>query len=614
MKLPISWLKEYVEFEDTVQGLADKLTFSGVEVEGIETMGADIPNVVAAEILSVEKHPDADRLSVCTVFDGEEELQVVCGAPNAAAGMKAVLARIGAVLPSGLKIKKAKVRGVVSFGMLCAEDELGLSSSHDGIIKLDDGAVAGTPLAEIYGPPETVLDLEITPNRPDCLSIIGMAREVAALYGSVLKRPEVKLEESGDPIDTLTSVTVEDSTVCPRYSARIVSGVTVAPSPEWMQKKLTLAGVRPINNIVDITNFVMLETGQPLHAFDRSLLAEGRIVVRRANAGEKMTTLDEQERELSEEMLMIADAEHSVALAGVMGGAGSEVSETTTDILLESACFEPIGVRTSSRSLGLMTESSYRFERGVDIEGVEYASRRAAALMQELSGGSIAKGMIDVYPIRPAPVELKCRYEKVTSVIGIPISAEDIQKAFTSQELAVPSSDDDHCVVSIPSFRPDLVREVDLIEEVARLHGLDKIPTLAPRAQIVTGAEDFRTRNVIALRNKLSSLGLREITNYSLVSGEMLDGVCPGDEARRIKIPNPISADQSVLRTSLVPQMIHTIAGNRAHQIREAALYESGRIYFKGRAGKAQRRRADLHCTYRTRRSRDDREAICGQR
>jgi phenylalanyl-tRNA synthetase beta chain len=382
MRLPISWLKEYVDYNDTPQGLAEKLTLSGTEVEGIETVGGTFEGVVVGEILRVEKHPNADKLTLCTVNTGTGEVTVVCGAPNARAGMMAPFAPAGVTLPNGLKLEKRKVRGVESCGMLCAEDELKLSDDHTGLMELDAGFAPGTPLAEVLGPPDTVLELEITPNRPDCLSVLGIAREVAALYGTKVRRPEVALREEGDPVEKQTSVEIRDADGCPRYTARILKNVKIGPSPAWMKRRLEMSGIRAINNVVDITNYVMLECGQPLHAFDQKLLKEGRIVVRRFGDGEKLATLDGVERPMDAGMLVIADARRPVAVAGVMGGAGSEIHDDTETVLLESAFFKPQDNRATSKRLGLSTESSYRFERGVDIESVEWASRRAAALLR----------------------------------------------------------------------------------------------------------------------------------------------------------------------------------------------------------------------------------------
>lgn len=580
MKLPISWLKEYVDFDDTAQGLADKLTFSGVEVEGIATVGGEFPGIVVGEVLSVMPHPNADRLTICRVTDGGPDVQVVCGAPNVKAGQKVPFAPVGATLPNGTKLKRAKIRQMDSHGMLLAEDELGLSDDHSGLMILDDHWKPGTPLSEVLGPAETVLDLEITPNRPDCLSLIGIAREVAALYGSTVKLPGIRLAESDTPVDSLTRVTVEDTKGCPRYTARVINGIVIGPSPDWMQKRLTLAGIRPINNVVDITNYVMLETGHPLHAFDQSLLKEGRIVVRRARPGEKMSTLDEVERELMPEMLLIADAERPVAVAGVMGGAGSEIRDETSTVLLEAACFDPLLTRATSRALALSTESSYRFERGVDAQTVDWASRRASALMAECAGGRIARGVVDVYPKPVREWDVACRWDFVRDLTGMTISNEGIQAILESLGLAIAQSDDDHFTVRVPTNRGDLERDVDIVEEVARIHGLDNVPTPSPRADLVPDADYQSSRALSHLHSNLAGLGLREIMNYSLTAPDLLDLFAMRDGASCVVLPHPISADQSVLRPSLIPQMLETIGRNHARQIPETLFFESGRVYW----------------------------------
>lgn len=585
MKVPISWLKAYVDFEDSVQGLADKLTFSGVEVEGIETIGGHFDGLVVGEVLAVDRHPNADRLTVCRVAAGGNEVQVVCGAPNVAAGLKVPFAPLGSALPDGTKMKKAKIRQVESFGMLLAADELGLSDDHSGLMVLDAHWAPGTPLADVLGPPETVLDLEITPNRPDCLSIIGIARELAALYGTTLKWPKIDLPESGTAVETLTQVAVEDTDACPRYTARMLTNIQIAPSPAWMQQRLTLAGIRPINNVVDITNYVMLECGHPLHAFDHSLLAEGRIVVRRARAGEKMQTLDEVERELTPEMLVIADAERSVAVAGVMGGAGSEIRDTTATVLLESACFEPLRTRATSRQLALATDSSYRFERGVDAQTVDWASRRAAALMAEHAGATVATGVIDQYPNSVIGREVACRWDFVRSLTGMDVTNERIRQILSALEMPIREDGADRFVVQVPTFRGDIERDVDVVEEVARVHGLDQVPTPAPQARLIPGASDEPVRAMMALKDNLAGLGLREIMNYSLTAPALLDLFDDSDRERRIVLPHPISADQSVLRPSLVPQLIETLGRNHSRQLPEALFFEAGRVFWRDGTG-----------------------------
>ena len=589
MKLPISWLKDYVDFEDTIEGLADKLTFSGTEVEGIITLGGDCPGVVVGEVLEKDQHPNADRLSVCQVNDGEQVSQVVCGAPNVEVGGKYPFARIGAVLKGGFKIKKAKLRGVPSLGMLCAEDELGLSDAHEGLMVLDAALEPGTPMQEVLGPPETIFELEVTPNRPDCLSIIGMAREVAAVYGKELKKPDLHFAKNAERhAEDLTSVLVEDEELCPRYSARVLNHVTIGESPEWMKKRLEMSGVRPINNVVDITNYVMLECGQPLHAFDQRLLKEGRIVVRRARVGECMDTLDGNARELNDDMLVIADAERAVALAGIMGGADSEIRDDTEVVLLESACFEADQVRSTARGLGMSTESSYRFERGCDIGGVEWASRRAAALLVQYAGAEAAEGSVDIYPHPVKERDVVCRLDTLNRLLGLQVDMNEMLTCFQRLALPVVRSDEESCTVYIPTFRKDLEREVDLVEEFSRIYGLDNIPEPAPLSRVVPGAEDRQTRALYRCRQRLCDLGLNEIQNYSLVSEKMLDLFGTGDQSVREVLPHPISQDQSVLRTALLPQMVSTLGSNRAHQVTEVALFESGKVFRKNASGQPE--------------------------
>jgi phenylalanyl-tRNA synthetase beta chain len=589
MRVPISWLQDYVEFADSPQGLAAKLTFSGLEVEGIETIGCAAPGVVVGEILAIERHPNADKLTLCTVNHGTGQLVVVCGAPNVRIGLKAPFAPSGVTLPNGLTLKKAKIRGVFSEGMLCAPDELGLSKEHAGLLELDARWAPGTPIAEVLGAPETVLELEVTPNRPDCLSLIGIAREVAALYGTQLRKPELTLAEAGRPVADLTRVAVEDAAGCPRYTARILTGVKIGPSPAWMQKRLELAGIRAINNVVDITNYVMLECGHPLHAFDQALLAEGRIVVRRAQAGEKMKTLDGLERELTPATLVIADAAQPVALAGVMGGGNSEIRATTATVLLESATFKPADIRATARRLGISTESSYRFERGVDAATVEWASRRAAMLMQEFAGATCAPGVLDIAAPAAAPRKLRCRFDYVRTRTGVAISDEKITAIFQGLEMSVQALEAGVCEVTVPSFRGDLEREIDLVEEVARINGLDQIPAPSPRAIVVAGVDDRPAQAVAACRRALVGLGLRETMNYSFLSEKLLNLFDPAAAPRRVVIPNPVSADQAILRDSLVPQMVETLGRNHARQIAEAALFEIGRVFWKeGSAGGAE--------------------------
>jgi len=586
MKVPVSWLREYVDLGDSsVNELADKLTFSGIEVEGIATVGSDYAGVVVGEIRAIKQHPNADRLRVCTVFNGEEELQVVCGADNFVVGDRAPFAGVGVELPGGFKLKKVSLRGEESFGMLCAEDEIGISDEHDGIMILPKDLVAGTPLSDILGPPDSVLELEITWNRPDCLSVIGIAREFAALFGTKLKIPKVSVEESGRSIDEFVSVSIEDEDGCPRYTARALENIKIAPSPLWMQRRLAMCGVRPINNIVDVTNYVMLECGHPLHAFDYKLLANKEIVVRSARQGEIMSTLDDVKRKLTPEMLVIADAEKALAVAGVMGGAGSEISDNTATVLLESACFDPRRTHRTSVALGLSTESSHRFERSVNAEKVDWANNRAAQLMQELGGGSVATGMIDVYPRKRKPHTIELDVPKMQKLLGYDISLKKSVEILESLMIPVIEQSDTKIVVDVPSFRFDLERSADLTEEIARMNGLKNIPTKIPQAVIVPGIDDAPVRATFACRKNLIGLGLQEAVSYSFIPAALLDSFNKEDRNARVVLPNPVSADQGVMRNSLVPQMVECLGRNHSRQITDAAMFEIGKVFWKDSKG-----------------------------
>ncbi|MDR0994340.1 MAG: phenylalanine--tRNA ligase subunit beta [Verrucomicrobiota bacterium] len=586
MKIPLSWLKDYVDFDDTVEGLADKLTFSGVEVEGIEQIGGAPAGVVVAEVREVEKHPNADKLNLCRVdFGGGEELTVVCGAPNVEAGGKYPFAPLGTELPGGFKIEKRKVRGVVSEGMLCAPDELGLSGDHSGLLVLDAKWAPGTPLRAILGEPETVLEVEITPNRPDELSLLGIAREVAALYDVPLKMPDISLVESGPPASGATSVVVEDAVDCPRYSARILRNVQVGESPDWMKRRLKAAGIRAINNVVDITNYVMLECGQPLHAFDQKLLDEGRIVVRHPAAGETIVTLDGVERKLEPQMLVICDASKPMAIAGVMGGEFSGIHEGTTDVLLESATFRPAAIRATSRQLGLLSESAYRYMRGVDAQWADLGSRRAARLMCELAGATLYEGAVDVWPTPQAPWTVLCRPSRLEAVLGLSTTPEDIARVFGLLGLRVLSSSAERMEVEIPTFRGDLTREADLIEEYVRIYGLKRLPAVRPLAMVVEGADDKPYQGQTWMRGLLSGLGLQEVMNYSFLAEGLLDLFDKENAPDRVKLTNPLTADHTVLRDALLPQVVENIGTNVSKQVEETAFFEMGRVFRMGADG-----------------------------
>ncbi len=585
MKVPISWLKEFVDVDISAEEIAEKLTFSGIEIEGIDVIGGDYEGIVVGEILSVNPHPSAENLHLCRVNAGSEDVSLVCGAGNVAEGVKVVLACVGARLDGQEPIREAKIQGEASCGMLCSERELGISDDHSGIMILPDDAIAGTPFSDVMGEAETVLHLEVTWNRPDCLGMIGIAREVAALTGKELKLPALDLKEEGDPIDGRVKIIVEDKDGCSRYMARLLTDVKLRPSPMWMRKRLMLCGVRPINNIVDITNYVLLEVGHPLHAFDYEVLNDGTIVVRRAHAGEKMATLDGVERPLTEEMLLIADTKVPVAVAGVMGGLGSEIGDSTKQVLIESACFDPASVQKASIGLGLSSESSHRFARGADISVVDWASRRAACLAVDLADAVLASGCIDAYDAEYQGKRISCSVQRMQKLLGVELDCEAAVAILESLELTVEDKTEDAFVVVVPSFRRDLLIEADVIEEVARMYGLDNIPEAVPSAVIVPAANDVRTRASQACRRNLIGLGLSEIMNYSFISSDLIDEFGLDQDQTRVVLPHPVSADHGALRNSLVPQVIDTLALNMSRQLKDAAVFEMGRVFWNGKDG-----------------------------
>ncbi|WFB35153.1 phenylalanine--tRNA ligase subunit beta [Kiritimatiellota bacterium B12222] len=594
MLVPLSWLQDYIDLPESIEELRDLLTYSGLEVEGLESHGSEFEGLVVAEITAIDPHPNADKLTLCTIQYGESDpMQVVCGAPNVKVGLKTIYAPVGSTLPTGLKLKKAKIRGIVSLGMLCAEDELGLSGDHKGIMELSADLAPGTPAVDVLGGPEIVFDLEVTPNRPDCLSIIGVARELAALTGRAIRLPETPLPES-TPNGPSMNVAISDAESCPRYTAQLLSGAKVGPSPDWMQQRLRLCGLRPINNLVDITNYVLLETGQPLHAFDRDLLDGDTIFVRPATPGEKMQTLDDNEQELQTGDLVIADAKQAVALAGIMGGAHSEIREQTENVLLETAAFSSSQVRGTAKRLNLHTDSSYRFARGCDMYGCEWVSRRASSLICQLSGAIPASPLKDEWPGQCDLRTLPCEWQKICNLIGIEIPIETMRGYFERLDLQVLDADEQGCKLVIPGFRSDLTRPVDLVEEIARLNGLDKIPVHPPRARIVPHTYDFPTRFFMRTWLHLSNRGFLECLNYSLSSSEVLDVLDANNKALQVVLPNPISQDQSVLRTSLIPQMIETLAFNKAHQTDEVAMFEAGKTFLQRETGVEEHERICL--------------------
>jgi phenylalanyl-tRNA synthetase beta chain len=599
MKVTLNWLKQYVDFDWPPEVLADQLTMIGIEVEGIAKVGGEFEGVVVAQVITRDKHPNADKLSLCRVNDGKEERQIVCGADNFKPGDKVPLILPGHSLPAKpgaqpFTIKVGKIRGVESHGMMCSPQELGLPDQVEGLLILRENAQVGQPFAEYLGRAagDAVYDLEITPNRPDLNSVIGIAREISAVTGNPLRRPGVRGQKSEGRIEDLLAVRIEDAELCPRYNARVVRGVKVGPSPDWLKRTLEKVGIRSINNIVDVTNYVMLEIGQPLHAFDYHLLERKRqdappaIVIRRAAEGEKFVALDGRERTLTNQMLLIADETKAVALAGVMGGQNSEIHLNTVDVLIESAYFKPQNIRATSKKLDLRTESSYRFERGGDIGICDWASRRAVQLILETAGGTVATGAIDAYPKPFEPKEIPLRHTRTNALLGVEVPQEKQVDSLHRLGLEVamgagvgPSTAGRTpytTIFRVPSFRVDLKGEIDLIEEVGRLYGVEKIPATVPRGAIGANSYDAVHDEIVDARRILTGLGMYEAQGQTLVADAAAklmsaEGLVP--------LSNPLSSDMNVLRPSLLPGLLDALRHNLSHKTDDVALFEIGRTF-----------------------------------
>ncbi|MCK5825966.1 MAG: phenylalanine--tRNA ligase subunit beta [Desulfuromusa sp.] len=578
MIVTYNWLKEFVDFDFTPQELCDRLTMAGLEVDALVNIGGDLDSVIVAQLDSVDAHPDADRLTVCQVNTGTDVVQVVCGATNHRTGDLIALAQPGSVLPGDFKIKKSKIRGQVSLGMLCSEVELALAEDSPGIMILPPDLPLGQPVFAALGLKDYQIEIGLTPNRPDCLSVVGVAREVAALSGTELKIPVPQLCETAESINESTSVTIENQEGCPRYAARIIKGVKIGPSPDWMVHRLEAVGMRSINNVVDVTNYVMLELGHPLHAFDFRYLLDSKIVVRSAHEGDKFTTLDDQTHSLCTEDLMICDGQHPVAMAGVMGGLDSEVKDDTEMILLEAAYFKPTMIRRTSKRHGLHTESSHRFERGADIDMIPIALDRAASLIAGLSAGQILSGMVDVYPQHLDPVSIEISVQKTKDLLDIPVDRETIQTLLKSVGLpAKPGASADSLQIKVPSFRPDLEREVDLIEEVARLYGYDRVPVTMPVGTVDAKMPPLRQKLQKTLQQGMVAAGFSEAINYSFVASDSIGKIgIPADDRRsvHVRVLNPLSEDQAVMRTSLVPSLLETVSSNLNYRSSDLRLFE----------------------------------------
>ena len=585
MLVSLRWLQDYIDINEDPGVIAEKLTMAGLEVEAINDVSPGFSRVIVATITDIHPHPNADKLSLCDVRAGEESYSVVCGATNIQAGQRVPLAQVGAVIPGGYIIKRSKLRGIESEGMLCSEDELGIGDDASGIMILPDTLREGDDLAAALDLKDTVFDISITPNRSDCLSIIGIAREIAAITGQKVRYPSLDVDETEESVHDVTSVDIVDSDLCPRYTARIIKNVSIKPAPAWMRIRLEAVGLRAINNVVDITNFVMMEMGQPLHAFDYRHLEEGRIVVRGATEGEKFVSLDGKPRILGKDTLMICDGVKPVAVAGIMGGLNSEVADDTETVLLESAYFNPASIRRSARALAMPTDASFRFERGVDPEGVVRAQNRAAQLIAHCGGGSICRGYVDTYPKKLVPVDdIPLKTQTVNEVLGTDMTPDAVSSILERLEMAVTEEADGAFLVTPPSFRVDIAREIDLVEEVARLSGYDTIPLSLPSLSGNLDVESKKRRIIRDLRNALTGSGYTEAINYSFTTPESAHVLGFGNddaERRFTAIQNPLGEEQSVMRTTLAYGLLAAMKKNYNVGNRNLKMFEIGRTFFR---------------------------------
>ena len=585
MKVTYNWLNDYVDLSGLSAGeIAEALTMAGLEVEVVQPLGRELEPILVGRVLEVEKHPEADKLTVCRVEAGQGPVTIVCGAPNVRAGISVPVAVPGVTTPAGQTIQVATIRRRTSYGMLCSEKELGLSEDHSGIMILPEGLTPGQSLSRVLGLEDVLLEVNITPNRGDCLSHLGIARELAAIYDRPLRPPTLSLSREGEEIQRQTSVTLLAPDFCPRYAARLILGVTVGPSPRWLRQRLESVGLRSISNIVDVTNFVLLEYGQPLHAFDYDLLAENRIVVRTARLDEPFTTLDGVPRILSPDMLVIADGQKAVALAGIMGGLDSEIRNETRNVLLESAFFNPVSIRRTSKKLALSTEASVRFERGVDIEGILPAADRAAQLMRELGGGAVVPGVVDQYPRPVSNPPITLDVDQAGRFLGIEITTDQALDIGRRLGLPMVRKERDRIEVRPPAFRRDLTRPVDLMEELARMIGYDRIPITYPRSASTAAKEPPALSLRRRIEEILTGLGFDQIITYSFIAEKWAaffspSAAIPGNTPY-LALSNPLSEDQTAMRTSLLPGLLSTLKRNLDQRNLNLRVFEVGKVFY----------------------------------
>ncbi len=612
MRVPLRWLREYVDLDLTPEALSERLTLLGMEVKGLEAWGADWRNVVVGELLSVEKHPRADRLSLTRVTVGSGEvLEIVCGATNIAAGQRVPVALPGAVLPGDRRIERTEKMGVTSHGMLCSGDELGLTSDADGILILPDGTALGAGLTELYG--DTVLDVDVKPNRGDALSIVGLAREVAAMTGAPLRFPSWDVVETGPPVGQRLTVEVREPELCPRFVGRWVSDVTVGPSPDWVQMRLQAAGLRPISNVVDASNYVMVELGKAIHTFDAAAVRDGHIIVRRAEPGERFETLDHVARALDADTLVIADSDGPVGIGGIMGGTGSEVTDTTTDIIVESAIFEPVNIRRSAFRYAIRSDASLRFEKGQEWRLARIGADRTTRLLTEWAGGTAWQGAVDSAPTEPEPARVAFRPARTNRLLGTALDVDTQRDLLSRVGIATGPTDRerppiavaggakplvvaveaDVILATVPTWRRDLTIEADIIEEIARVHGYERVPSILPHTPMPPYRPDPLDVRA-AVRSALAGAGLTETVTFALVPPSMVerfpwrdDGAPDGEPEQSaggapVHVTNPLSSQHSVLRQSLLGSLLEVVATNLRHGRDDVAIFEIGKGYGTG--------------------------------
>lgn len=589
MRVSFKWLQEYVDIDVAPEALAESLTLAGLAVEGMEEPGKGIEKVYTGKILKIDAHPNADKLVICQVKVSEgEQTQIVTGATNVREGQVVPVAVVGAKLAGGLTIKKAKLRGVESRGMLCSGEELGLDpdmlpeDQRHGIMILPAGTPVGVDVKPLIGLDDVIMELELTPNRGDCMSMLGVAREVAAILQKPLKMPNADFLAIPPGPEDRVRIDIDDPDLCRRYVARLLKNVKVGPSPVWMQQRLRAAGVRPISNVVDVTNYVMMETGQPMHAFDYNKLKDGHIIVRRAVKGETIISLDKVERKLTPDMLVITDPNGPVAVAGVMGGLDSEVTGDTTAVLLESAYFKPVNVRRTSRNLGLRSESSSRFEKGIDLTGCLRAADRAAALLAQMGAAEVVDLVVDCYPAPAVDKTVLLRPDRVNQLLDTELTTDEISALLTRLQFKV-REENNGLLVTVPGHRPDVSIEADLIEEVARLYGYNRVKNTLPTGVITQGARKYDQRLAINVKNFLARSGFNEVITYSFVNVRVFDRLgLPEDSPYRsvVSLQNPLSEEQAVMRTLLFPGLLEVLQRNSNRRVKDGAVFELGRVFY----------------------------------